>query len=244
MLLAVMIVGLGITVGMTRLEGGTVPVYPVPPAEHFVPPVRAPVAAPAPATLDNPDSPLTPNTTGAQGLPADGAIEVATEPGTRALPAAWCKGPMPLQAMARVGAGRLIPLPVDPVRCTLQLDGRRDDGVDFEAISDVFLYQPGFRPEGVRLVDIGPDDQGWPEPTPLEGPLIGCPEETGLSVAQVESAAGVEPLDRLCVGLCVPVAPLLADPERCSAAAGVVAQLSELPLLWDLVSLRGRPGAR
>ena len=62
-------------------------------------------------------------------------------------------------------------------------------------------------------------------------------------VAQVETAAAIEPLERLCLGLCVPVAPLVADPERRLALASAVAKLSELPLLWELVSLRGRADA-
>jgi hypothetical protein len=107
----------------------------------------------------------------------------------------------------------------------------------------VSLDRPGYRPVGVILAEVGADGQGWPTPTPLSGPLIGCPGEPGVVVAQVETAAAIEPLERLCLGLCVPVAPLVADPERCGAVASAVAKLSELPLLWELVSLRGRAGA-
>jgi hypothetical protein len=53
-----------------------------------------------------------------------------------------------------------------------------------------------------------------------------------------------QPLERLCLGLCVPVAPLVADPERCLAMSSAVSKLSELPLLWEVVSLRGRADPR
>lgn len=239
-LLAIVIGGLGIIVGMTSLRGGAPAGRPDPSAAHRAPTAGAPVADPAPFTPVTTQSPSA--APGTQSPAADGAIGAATEPGAHKLPAAWCTGPMPLQAMAHDGAGRMVLLAVDPVRCVVQLDGRGADGAAYEPFDVVALYQPGFRPEGVRLVDVGADGRGWPAPTPLKGPLIGCPGEPGVSVVQVESAAGVEPLARLCVGVCVPVAPLLADPERCSAAAGAVAQLSELPLLWDLVSLRGGAG--
>ena len=244
-LLAIVIGGLGIIVGMTSLRGGAPLVPSDPTAVHRAPTAGGPVADPAPATPVTPVTPQGPSSAlGTQSPAADGATGAATEPGAHKLPAAWCMGPMPLQAMARDGAGRMVLLAVDPVRCMVQLDGRRADGAAYGPIYDVSLYQPGFRPEGVRLADVGPDGRGWPAPTPLEGPLIGCPGEPGVSVVQVESAAGVEPLGRLCLGVCVPVASILADPERCSEAQRVAAQLSELPLLWDLVSLRGHAGPR
>ena len=242
-LLAVVFAGFGVIVGMTCLRGGAPPVHSDTSAEHPTPTAGRPVVAPAPATPVTPVNPPSPSTAVDTQRPA-GANEAATERGTHTLPATWCTGPMPLQAITHDSAGRLVPLRVDPVRCTLHLDGRAADGAAYEPIDSLQLYTPGFRPEGVRLIDVGSDGRGWPLPTPLAGPLIGCPGELGVSVAQVESAAGVEPLDLLCVGVCVPVAPLLADPEHCYAAGSVVVKLSGLPLLWDIVSLRALPGPR
>ena len=244
-LLAVVIAGLSVIVGMTRLRGGAPPVHADPSTVQPAPTAVGPVVGPAPATPVTPVTPQRPSTAvGAQRPTADGVNEASTEPRTHVLPAAWCTGPMPLEAITWDTDGRKVLLRVDPVRCTLHLDGRGADGTAHGPIDTVALYQPGFRPDGVSLAKLGSDGRGWPLPTPLEGPLIGCPEETGLPVAQVESAAGVEPLDLLCVGVCVPVAPLLADPEHCYAAGSVVAELSELPLLWDIVSLRALPGRR
>lgn len=133
-----------------------------------------------------------------------------------------------------------MPLPVDPDRCVVHVRGPGVDAGARAPIYSVALYRPGYRPVGVFLTEGGEDGKGWPMPTPLSGPLIGCPGEPGVEVAQVESAAAIEPLERLCLGLCVPVAPFVADPERCSAVASAVAKLSEVPLLWEVVSLRGR----
>ena len=198
-------------------------------AQPSVPAVAEPSGVPQ---ADPPPAPVPPQ--GASPASAAG-------PGAPALPATWCTGPLPLQASAvDDDAGRLVPLPVDPVRCVVHVGADAGAGAPVEAVS---LYRPGYRPVGVYLAEVGADGQGWPMPTPLYGPLIGCPGEPGVVVAQVEIAEVIEPLERLCLGLCVPVAPLVADPERCGAVASAVARLSELPLLWEVVSLRGRAGA-
>lgn len=197
-----------------------------------VPEVAEPSAIRQTAPLSGPVQPQA-----ASAAPAAG-------PGAHVLPAAWCAGPLPLQALADDGSGQLAPLPVDPVRCVVLIDGAGAAAPGRAPVEVVSLYRPGFRPEGVYLAEVGADGQGWPTPTPLSGPLIGCPGEPGVVVAQVETAAVIEPLERLCLGLCVPVAPFVADPERCLAMSSAVSKLSELPLLWEVVSLRGRADPR
>jgi hypothetical protein len=240
--LAVVIAGLGVIVGITRFRGGFHPVHSDPSAVPPVPTAGGPGVGSGPTTLASPVTPQRLSTeAGTQRPAAAGANEAATEPGAYALPSAWCTGPMPLQASAiDDDARRLVPLPVDPVRCVVHVGADAGAGAPVEAVS---LYRPGFRPVGVYLADVGADGQGWPMPTPLSGPLIGCPGEPGVVVAQVETAAAIEPLERLCLGLCVPVAPLVADPKGCLAMSYAVWKLSELPLLWEVVSLRGRAGA-
>jgi hypothetical protein len=204
--------------------------------QHVLPPSVPAFAEPsALPQADPPPAPVQPQS--ASPAPAAGL-------GAHALPAAWCAGPLPLQASAiDDDTGRLVPLPVDPVGCVIHVGAAGADARAGAPVNGVSLYRPGFRPVGVYLADVGADGQGWPTPTPLSGPLIGCPGEPGVVVAQVETAAVIEPLERLCLGLCVPVAPLVADPERCGAVASAVAKLSELPLLWEIVSLRGRAAA-
>jgi hypothetical protein len=56
-----------------------------------------------------------------------------------------------------------------------------------------------------------------------------------VSVAQVESGTMIQPLTEVCLGVCVPVASLVASPEGCSAAASLFSKLSDTPILWAVV---------
>jgi hypothetical protein len=153
------------------------------------------------------------------------------------VPQAWCAGAsaaLSPQLFIHDKDGEARSFALDPVTCAIPPGF--GEALQRAHLGDaVSLYRPGFRPVGVYLQEIARGEEAWPEPTPLQGPLLACPGEPGVSVAQVESGTMIQPLTEVCLGVCVPVASLLVSAERCSAASSLFAKLSDTPILWAVV---------
>jgi hypothetical protein len=152
-------------------------------------------------------------------------------------PQAWCAGASLAFApslTAQDGDGEAALFALDPVTCAVP-PGFGEALQRVQTGGRVALYRPGFRPVGVDLAAIARGDEAWPAPEPLPGPLLACPGEPGVSVARVESGTMIQPLTEVCLGVCMPVASLVASPERCSAAASLFSKLSDTPILWAVV---------